>query len=113
MNQLRTVAKKAIQTKKVFILKKRKWHDDYIARGFYRTKEEMLNPYPSVHCLFCTTVFGHCNLAPGHFKNMKSQRHTHQDQSWHITRRRGRCKEHYLRHLLKVIVDNFRLLRIM
>jgi len=28
VNQLRTVGKKAIQTKKVYILKKRKWHDD-------------------------------------------------------------------------------------
>jgi len=58
--------------KKVYILKKRKWHDhdDYIACGFYRTKEEMLNPYPSVHCLLCKTVFGNSNLAPEHFKNL-------------------------------------------
>ena len=46
MNQQRTVVKKAIQTKKVYILKKRKWHDDHITCGFYRTREEMLNPYP-------------------------------------------------------------------
>ena len=33
----------------------------------------MLKPYHSVHCLFCTTVFGNSNLAPGHLKkNMKS-----------------------------------------
>jgi len=100
VNQLRTVAKKAIQTKKVYILMKRKWHDDY-KRRFYRTKEEILNPYPSVHCLFCTTVFGNSNFAPGHFKNMKSQHHTHQNQSWHITYCRGQCKGHYLSHLFE------------
>jgi len=33
VNQLRTVAKKAIQTKKVYILMKRKWHDDYKRRN--------------------------------------------------------------------------------
>jgi len=70
VNQQRTVVKKAIQTKKVYILKKRKWHDDHITCGFYRTREEMLNPYPSAHCLFCTTVFGNSNLAPGHLKNI-------------------------------------------
>ena len=70
MNQQRAVVKKAIQTKQVHILKKRKWHDDYISCGFYGTKEEILNPYTSVHYLFCTTVFGNSNLAPGHFKNI-------------------------------------------
>jgi len=70
VNQQRGVVTKAIQTKKVYILKKRKWHDDYISCGFYGTKEEILNPYPSVHSLFCTTVFGNNNLAPGHFKNI-------------------------------------------
>jgi len=55
---------------KVYILKKRKWHGDYITYGFYRTKEEMLNPYPSAHYLFCTTEFGNSSLAPGHLKNI-------------------------------------------
>jgi len=43
--------KEAIQTKKVDIAKKCKWHDDYIACGFYGTKEKMLNPYPPANCL--------------------------------------------------------------
>jgi len=42
----------------------------------------MLNPYPSAHCLFCTTVFGNSNLAPGHLKkHLKSQHPTHQNKS--------------------------------
>ena len=70
MNQQRTVVKKAIQMKKVYIAKKRKWHGDYIACGFYGTKEEMLNPYSSAHCLFGTTTFGNSHLAPRHLKNI-------------------------------------------
>jgi len=58
----------AIQTKKVDIAKKCKWHDDCIACGFYHTKEKMLKPYPPANCLFCTTVFGNSNLFPGHLK---------------------------------------------
>ena len=67
VNQQRTVVKKAMQMKKVYILKKLKWH---VACGFYRTKEETFNPLLSTHCLFCTTVFGNSNLAPGHLKNI-------------------------------------------
>jgi len=70
VNQQRTVVKKAIQMKKVYTVKKRQWRDDYIVCGFYRIKEEMLNPYPSAHYLFCTTVFGNSNLAPRHLKNI-------------------------------------------
>ena len=70
MNQQRTVVKKAIHMKKVYIVKKRKWHGDYIACGFYRTKKEILNPYPSAHCLFGTTTFGNSHLAPGQLINI-------------------------------------------
>ena len=35
------------QKRKVCNVKKRKWNDNYTAYGFYRTKEEALNPYPS------------------------------------------------------------------
>jgi len=65
-----TTVKIATQKEKVCIAKKRKWNYDYIACGIYRTKEEMLNPYPSAHCLFCKTVFGSSNLVPGHLKNI-------------------------------------------
>ena len=88
--------KKAIQEKKDGIVKKRKWRSDAcIVYGFCRTKEEMLNPYPSGHCLFYTTIFDKSNSAPGHLKHVRgysillikiSQRHS-------------------LKHLQKVIVD--------
>jgi len=38
--------------------------------GFCRTKEEMLNPYPSGHCLFYTTVFGKSNSPSGNLKKV-------------------------------------------
>jgi len=38
--------------------------------GFVLKKKEMLNPHPSGYCLFYTTVFGKCNLASGHIKNL-------------------------------------------
>jgi len=61
------------------IAKKHKWRSDacIIAYGFCRTTE-MLNPYPSVQCLFYTTVFDKSNSASGHLKNVRSQQSTHQ-----------------------------------
>jgi len=38
--------------------------------GFCRRKEEMLNLYPSGHCLFDATVFDKSNWAPVHLKNV-------------------------------------------
>jgi len=50
-----TVIKKVIQEKKACVVKKHKWRSDAcIMYGFCHTKEEMLNPYPSGHCLFYT-----------------------------------------------------------
>jgi len=60
--------KKVIQEKKACIVKKNKWSDTRILYLFCRTKEEMLYRYPSGYCLFCITVFGKSNLAPGHLK---------------------------------------------
>jgi len=52
-----TVIKKVIQEKKAFIVKNHKRRSDAcIVYGFCRTKEEMLNPLPSGHCLLYTTV---------------------------------------------------------
>ena len=54
-----------IQRNKTGTTKKRKWNDDYIMYGFYRTEKEMLYPYPSACCLFCPAIFGNSNLAQG------------------------------------------------
>ena len=57
-----------IQKRKVCNIKKCKWNNNYIAYGFYCTKEEALNPYPLARYLFCTAVFGNNNLTPGHLQ---------------------------------------------
>ena len=58
------------------------WSDNYTAYGFYRTKEEALNLYPSACCLFCTAVFGNSNLTPGHLqRHLKTQYPSHQNKS--------------------------------
>ena len=62
--------------------RKRKWNDDYIMYGFYRTEEEMFNPYPSACCMFCPAIFGNTNLAPSHLqKHLKTQHPNHQNKS--------------------------------
>ena len=54
-------------------VKKRKWNDNYTAFGFYRSKKQALNPYPSARCLLCTAAFGSSNLTPGHLqKHLKT-----------------------------------------
>jgi len=60
---------KIIQEKNSCNVKEYKRKDAHIAFGFYRTKEQMFNPYPSRHCQFYTDVFGKSSLAPGHLKN--------------------------------------------
>jgi len=50
--------KRKLFKRKRLVVKKHKWNDDYITYGFYHAKEEILNLYPSQHCLFCTSVFG-------------------------------------------------------
>ena len=71
-----------IQRNKTGTTKKRKWNDDYIMYGFYRTEKEMLNPYPSACCLFCPAIFGNSNLAPSHLqKHLKTQHPNHQNKS--------------------------------
>jgi len=78
------------------IVKKHKLRSDAcIVNGFCRTKEEMLNPYPSGHCLFYTTVFGKSNSASGHLKKVWG----HSILLIKISQR------HSLKHLQKVIVD--------
>ena len=70
--------------KKACIVKKHKWRSDAcIVYGFCRTKEEMLNTYPSGHCLFYTTVYGKNNSSGSRTsqKRMKSQHSTHQNKS--------------------------------
>ena len=39
---------------------------DFIAQK----KNCLINPYPWAYCLFCKSVFGNSNLAPGHLKNI-------------------------------------------
>ena len=74
--------KESYSEKRLALFKKRKWKGDYVAYGFHRTKEEILNPYPSVHCLFCRNVFGNSNLSPGHLKkHLESQHPCHQNKS--------------------------------
>ena len=74
----RVVIKKVIQEKKACIVK----DEAYIAYGFYHTKEETLNPYPSGHFLFYKIVFDNLNLASGHLKKrVKSQHSAHQNNS--------------------------------
>ena len=48
--------RESIQINKTGTTKKRKWNDDYIMFGFYRTEKEMLNPYPSACYLFCPVI---------------------------------------------------------
>ena len=67
--------RKNFQRNKTGTTKKRKWNDDYIMYGFYRTETETLNPYPSACSLFCPAIFGNCNLALSHLqKHLKTQR---------------------------------------
>ena len=58
------------------IVKKCKRNDNYTAYGFYCTKKEALNPYPSARCLFCTAVFGNSNLTPGNFAQLNRRQKT-------------------------------------
>jgi len=91
-----TVKKKVIEEKRLVLLKKHKWRSDVcIVYGFCHTKEEMLKPLSSGHCLFYTTIFGKSNSAPGHLKNMQG----HSILLIKISQR------HSLKHLQKVIVD--------
>jgi len=63
--------RKLFKRKKACIVKKHKWSSDAcIVHGFCRTKEEMLDPYPSGHCLLYTIVFDQSNSAPGRLKNV-------------------------------------------
>ena len=79
-----SVAMATIQKRKVCNVKKRKWNDNYTAYGFYRTKE-VLNPYPSARCLFCTAVFGNSNLTPGHLQRyLKTQHPCHRRPLSHV-----------------------------
>ena len=78
--------KENIQRNKTGTTKKRKWNDDYIMYGFYRTEKEMLNLVvcfvPSACCLFCPAIFGNSNLAPSHLqKHLKTQHPNHQNKS--------------------------------
>ena len=56
--QQRSSAMENIQRNKTGTTKKRKWNNDYIRYGFYRTEEEKLNPFPSACCMFCPAIFG-------------------------------------------------------
>ena len=84
-----------MQEKKACIVEKHKWRSDAcIVYGFCHTKE-ILNPYPSGHCLFYTTVFDKSNSASGHLKHVWG----HSILLIKISQR------HSLKHLQKVTVD--------
>jgi len=66
-----------------------------LRQDFCLTKEEMLKPHPSGHCLFYTTIFGKSNSASGHLKHVWG----HSILLIKISQR------HSLKHLQYVIVD--------
>ena len=83
MRQMSVMLQWQLFKRKVCNVKKRKWNDNYTAYGFYRTKEEALNPYPSARCLFCTAFFGNSKLTPGHLqRHLKTQHPSHQINQW-------------------------------
>jgi len=70
-----------IQRNKTGTTKKRKWNDDYIIYGFYRTKKEMLILTLLLVVCFVLPFFGNSNLAPSHLqKHLKIQHPNHQNK---------------------------------
>ncbi|XP_069194210.1 zinc finger BED domain-containing protein 5-like [Procambarus clarkii] len=62
--------------------RRKRWNDEHIVFGFFRTVHEASNPFPPAKCFFCYATYSNENFVPSKLaRHLKTKHIEHQNKS--------------------------------